>query len=536
MASRSEGEVFTMPKGAEAPQGGARMLFRDADGEHAKPLGLWVSADIDPRQRNVQLNLSIAEAVKQLDPATMHGLDRLRFLSGIREDEGNLVIEQDSVPVNVLIDPDGQPFVLLGGDERIRLPVTLAHWSDGEDAGAAKQRLLKLLRERQKQERRLRERAMVRDQQGLMTLPSEAGQVLGMPLTKSGTKASREAKARDLIRVEEQRTPADIRGATRLVGAMVTVELDPDTRASIAERKKRKKKKGATLSMALPFDQVRGEEADLVSLAWSVLQWLDTDALLTLLAVMHHAIRGDGDCPAAASVIGHLRGLIGADGRLDKARRKELDQQLAMLLRVKLKVTPYGGEHQDTLPLLVEVGTRTIRGRGEVPLLAVNPRLTHRMLKGRALLMDRRVLGFNAARQEWALRLYFFLSNKWNLGWVGQHLHARNGAIEVKLSDLLTQCGLVEWRGQVKTRGHQAVLLRVKSALRELEEATGGPLLHAELVAGDRVQDSVVRARPSDTLAGELTQARSRTIGWASQVESKPTKPKPKRRRSPAGA
>lgn len=532
MESQSDGEAFSRPKGSDAPQQRfAQLAFIDAAGERSVTGGWWVSADIDnPRQRNIQLNLTIAQVVREFpEPGRLHGLDRLRFLSGCGTKDGNLVIEQDSVGVTVQVDADGVPFVLLGGHEALRIPVTLAHWDEGEDAAAAVSRLAAMVRERQKTQQRLRERAAVRDQQGLMTVPSETGQVLGLPMSKSGTKASRLESLRDIVSVEATQSPPDIMGVSRVIGAKVTVELDPVTRSDIL-RKRKRKRKGAVLEYALPFDQVQGDKADLVALSWKVLQWLDSDALLTLLACMHHATRGDGTFPAAASVIGRERGLVGADGMLDKARRLELNEHLNLLRTVKLRVTPYGSDYQDTLPLLVEVGSRKVRGkRGEVPLLAIQPQLMHRMMMGRALLMDRRVLAFKPRNDHWKLRIYWHFTTRFSLGWVGQKLHARGGVVELKLPDLLDRSGLREWRDLASSRGHQEVLRRTRSALRELAEAPGGALMHGELIDGQGVEDSVVRARPSDLLAAHLNSVRGGTIGYLERVEAKP-KPKPKRK------
>ena len=534
MTSLSEGEAVSRPKGSDAPQQRAQLLFRDAAGERSGMAGWWVSADIDnPKQRSIELNLAIAQVVRDFpEPGRLHGLDRLRFLSSCEAKDGNLVIEQDSVGVTVQVDDNGTPFVLLGGHEGLRIPVTLAHWDEGDDAEAAMSRLAALVRERQKKEQRLRERAAVRDQQGVMTLPSETGQVLGLPVSKSGTKAARRGRLQDIMSLEPTYAPADITGAKRVIGAKVTVELDPDTRSAIARKRKRK---GAKLELALPFDQVQGDQSDLVTLSWQVLQWLDPDLLLTLLACMHHATRGDGTFPAAASVIGHERGLVGADGRLDKQRRRELTAHLELLLKVKLKVTPYGSDYQDTLPLVVEVGTRKVRGKGEVPLLAIQPQLMHRMMSGKSLLMDRRVLAFKPTFQEWPLRIYWHFTTKWSLGWVGQKLHAKGGMVELKLADLLDRSGLREWRDLARTRGVQEVLRRTRSALRELAEAPGGALMHGELIDGEGVEDSVVRACPSDLLAAHLTHARGGTISYLERVEAKPQpKPKGKPKRSKA--
>ena len=509
--------------------------FAPAPGEVERDhhAGLWVAVDCDPRLRDLGVNLRVAEVVRRIDPATMHGLDRLRFLSGAHGGgDERLVLEHDSVPVTVEVDAEGVPFVLLGGDERLRLPVYPAHWVEGEDALAARERLAHQVQERHKRAQRLRDQAAVRDVQGLMTLPSESGQVLGMPMTRSGTRTARRARLKERMKLELTRSPPSIDGTTRVTGAMVTVELDPKTRSGLQRQGKRKR---AELQLALPFDSVNGRVDELPELAWRVLQWLDTDALLTLLAGMHHAIRGDGTFAASASVVGRERGLIGGDGRLDKSKRHELEAQLEMLQQVNLKVTPYGREHQDTLPLLVRVGTRKVRGKGEVPLLAVQPQLMHRMMKGRALVVDRRVLGFRPDREEWHLRIYWWFSSRWSLGWVGQKLHRGDGMVTVKLTDLLDQAGL-QWRDLVRTRGQQEVLRRVRSALRDLEQHRGGPMLHGVVEEGDTLEDTVVKARPSVVLAGQLTTTRSGTIAHLQKVEPKvPGKPRRRPGRGRAG-
>jgi hypothetical protein len=51
--------------------------------------------------------------------------------------------------------------------------------------------------------------------------------------------------------------------------------------------------------------------------------------------------------------------------------------------------------------------------------------------------------------------------------------------------------------------------------------------MHGELVEGEGVEDSVVRASPSDLLAAHLTHARVGTISYVERVEAKP-QPKPK--------
>jgi len=503
---------------------GPRLIMTPAPGESDAAAGAWVIPDADPKVRDVSLGMTIGSVLQALPPAAFRGPDRLRFVSALRTDaDGNMVIEHDSVPVHVRVDPAGKPFVLLGDDERFPVLVAPMRWHDGEDLDAARDRLVKLVKRRDADARRYERQAAARERVGLFGVPSETVQLLSLPVTHGDTRNARRGKLFDgeraLARVEQKHSPPDIKGARRVIGGRVTIELDPESRAAAwAERRRGKQRK--TAQLVLPFDQVTGDAAELVPLAWQVLQHLHPDALLTLLAGLAIASREEGVFPAAASIIGRERHLIRPSGELDTPRRRELVGHLELLQQVHLLVTPYGGKSQDRLPLLVPQGTRTIAGVGTpVPLLSINMVLWERMRRGRELVMDRRVLMFRPRDEEWALRLYWQFAVRWNLGWVGQGLRKTGGTIEVPLVELLDRSGL-QWRDQLQARGQQWVLERVERALETLRGVEGGAMALAELVGDGTVAGSRVKATPPATLAEQLTTKRRGTIELVDEREA----------------
>ena len=517
---------MTMTSDAKAPP---RMILSPAPEEGDAVAGAWVVPGDDPAVGDISRGMSIASVLAALKPDAFRGRDRLRFVSNMRADAGNLVIEHDSVPVEVQVDREGHLFVLLGGDERFPVPVAPMRWAAGESLQEARERLVAMLRRRAAADRRHAKQVAARERVGMFGVPSETAQLLALPVTQADTKGRRLDKlAGNLIAVPVESAP-DIRGARRVIGGRVTIELDPESRRLAADSRKRKGRK--TAQAVLPFDQVSGDADNLVPMAWQVLQHLNPDALLTLLAGLSIAGREGGVFPAAPSRIGHERNLIGNDGLLDKARRRELVEQLGMLQQVHLLVTPYGGGGQDRLRLLVPQGERKLDGmRTPVPLLAVNMVLWERMRRGRELVLDKRVLTFQPRNDEWALRLYWQFAVRWNLGWVGQGLRKTGGTVEAPLAETLDRSGL-QWRDQLQARGQQWVLEKVERALDTLRQVAGGPMAMIELVGDGTVSGSRLRGTPPATLAEQLTSRRQGAIEMVDRVEVKTAKTKRRTKR-----
>lgn len=472
----------------------------------------------------VWLNLDgsyIIDRLEDLDPSSLTGPDRLSFVRWRRRHAGGIEVEWDSLPVLAKLNEQGVPVVEVGGAE---WAVALRFQKDGTTEDENRQELVQFIRDRERRQRDLHQQERVRHQDGFMSVPSETAQLMSGS-SSLGAKAKRTVP--DGVRVERVDRGTGLPMAKRVTSQRVTVELDPQTIAAALDRpgRRRRKLKTAALQFPLPhLGRAEGLADELPGLVLKTLQVFDTDCMLTLLAGMHHALRGDGAFPAAPSVIGRERGMIGKSGKLDQARRRVLEGHLDTLTRVQLLVTPYGSsDTEDRIPLLVPAGTRRIRGKGEVQLLGLAPQISHRMRTGRCLLMDRRILAADPQRQEWPLRIYWQVFTQLNLNWVGQRLF-EVGQMSMRLLDLLERAGL-DWRAVQQDRGTAGLFQRVQQAFNELERwRDGGPLLHAELQLGptEDLREAVVVVTPPAPMAAQLTGTRTLAVAARDQPKALP--------------
>jgi len=476
-----------------------RMKTEQLESEAKRRGGVWLMPD----------GAYIIDRLEDLDPSSLTGPDRLSFVAWRRHDAGGVEVEWESLPVLATLNEQGVPVVEVGGNE---WKVTLRFQKEGTTEDENRQKLVQFIKDRERRQRDLHQQERVRHQDGFMSVPSETAQLM------SGS-SSQSAKAKrtlpDRLRVEDVGSGTGLPMAKRVTSQRVTVELDPQTIAAALDRpgRRRRKLKTASLQFPLPhLGRAEGLEEELPGLVLRTLQAFDTDCMLTLLAGMHHALRGDGAFPAAPSVIGRERGMIGTSGKLDRSRRHALQGHLDTLTRVQLLVTPYG-DTEDQIPLLVPAGKRRIRGKGEVQLLGLAPQISHRMRTGRCLLMDRRILAADPQRQEWPLRVYWQVFTQLNLNWVGQRLF-EVGQMRMRLLDLLERAGL-DWRSVQRDRGTAGLVQRVQQTFTELERwRDGGPLLHAELQLepSDELRQAVVVVKPPAAMAAQLTGSRTLAV------------------------
>lgn len=248
-------------------------------------------------------------------------------------------------------------------------------------------------------------------------------------------------------------------------------------------------------------DEVEGVEAACLE----VLAKLDTDALLTLHAMISLAVENGGhvvdNLPALARRRGWKPSSLDVRSRPGAATRRErLRDHLHLLSRIEFVVTALsdGTERYVAFPLLralVRVG-ECVDGRRvrEHVVYEFHPLLWRDMMQdGRALFYDRAALTANAKKDEWAVRLLWYMDSRWGRGWVSKRLDQNGGRLTERLGVLVTGAGL-EYQRQLRAQGRPWLRRTFRKALDRLQRWSPDPLIGGFEIAehpADPLEDRV---------------------------------------------
>jgi hypothetical protein len=385
------------------------------------------------------------------------------------------------------------------------------------------------IRERNRQAARTLQQAG----RGIVRVPSSlTGMVAGsMPAAMSmetRRELVRSVASRKSIQVLDQ-----LSGSVKATETRVSVAWSDLARQRLTDhdeqtrRSRKRRPPGPTATLWLER-MAKVDSKDLWSGALDLLQYVSTDAVVSLFACCIEACERGGWFAATPATIARHRGIDPA--RVSAKQRQAFREHLRLWTEASIEVSPIDatpsskegvpGMIYERLPLLTYDRTIGLRGVGEVPVYRLHGDLWQSMHAGKAWLFDRAALSLDMRRHDLHWRIYSRLTGRWSLSWSKQAgLRESGGLVRVRLVDLLDGPG-VDWRSIRQERGEDALLRRVETALRDLVDWPVRPLLaDARLLRGSgKVEAMEVEASPTPALVDALwvpkeRKARPKTIG-----------------------
>jgi len=267
-----------------------------------------------------------------------------------------------------------------------------------------------------------------------------------------------------------------------------------------------------------------GTPEQFLELTLRCLRAFNTSALATCLAMFSVAWRNDGMVPLIATRIARERGVE----RPGTSFRKRIAEHLELLMQVKLDVQWPGGKRWRPW-LFMDGGEISAPRIGTAPYVVVEPRLWSSMREqGHALLWDRRILAADARADEWPIRIYLAIADRWSVGWVRHRYDRTGGEMKYRVGTLLERAGL-QYRDQLARRGGPWLREQVRTALEALErwpvaDAHGRslPLIGRwSIEERETPEDDLVKVAATDELAAELTRYRAPGIRNRDRAEER---------------
>lgn len=302
------------------------------------------------------------------------------------------------------------------------------------------------------------------------------------------------------------------------VPVAVTVALDDESMRLAASTHKSPKpsrrQSGLQLRLKYPTQATNADE--LQAAVDAQLRHFDTDYLLTFDAVIatlaRAAMRGRSegvllDDALKRSVV-ELR--FGNSHDASKAQRERVDRHFDTLRQVRVEVVPQDSDKAFRGPILVKVGEIIVPDGTVEPLkvgdaIQLNPVLYREIARGKGIFADARYLRMNPQHEDWHLRLYRTLAQRWSAG--SARLAESGWTVRQRLHSLLDSAG-IDWRTKAhgQDRGEPQARRRLDGVLADLQ-AKG--MVGAWSIEGDGMAtDAVVAVQVPDYMRDEIARRR----------------------------
>ncbi|HNO80585.1 MAG TPA: hypothetical protein PKN33_21265 [Phycisphaerae bacterium] len=255
----------------------------------------------------------------------------------------------------------------------------------------------------------------------------------------------------------------------------------------------------------------------------NTLAGLNSDCFLTLFALIQMASENDGLIAADITDLGRRRGW--PPGKLDnrsrsetRTRRERLREHVELLSQVEFLITDLADERGAyvAFPLLVYMLRQGEQGPPQQNqlLYQFHPLLWIDMtVRQRTVLIDEELLKANPRRDEWLLRLAWYMGSRWAPSWVSKSLDQRGGRLTERLGVMLAG-SCIECADQLRHQGRKWLRRRFRTAMDGLVHWSPRSLIGGyDIVENPKspLEDRVT-FWPTETVANLLTATRSQAI------------------------
>ena len=255
----------------------------------------------------------------------------------------------------------------------------------------------------------------------------------------------------------------------------------------------------------------------------SALAGLNSDCLLTLFALIQMASEHNGIIADNITEVGRRRGwppskLDNRSRSTTRTRRERLRGHIALLSEVEFLITDLADERGAyvAFPLLVFMLRQGEQGppRQNQLLYQFHPLLWNDMtVRQRAVLIDKELLKADPQRDEWLLRLAWYMGSRWAPSWVSKSLDQRGGRLTERLGVMLAG-SCIECADQLRHQGRKWLRRRFRDAMDRLVNWSPRSLIGGYEIAEDPAAplEDWVTFWPTETVADRLTAARTQAI------------------------
>lgn len=269
-----------------------------------------------------------------------------------------------------------------------------------------------------------------------------------------------------------------------------------------------------------------GEDAHLLETkCLEVLAKLRTDCLLTLYAMLSMAMENNGyaadDLPRLARRRGWKVSSLDTRSRPGtQTRRERLREHLQMLTDIEFVLVDSSKEEARYVafpmlrPYIHEGGIVDGRHVQECGVYEFHPLLWREMTQaGKAFFYDHAILTANSKRDEWSVRLLWYMSARWGPGWVSKELDKNGGRLTERLGVLLNGAD-IEYRQQLRAQGRPWLRRCFRQAMDKLLKWRPTPLIGGYVIEQHPhgpLEDRVT-FWPTAAVAARYNQVRSKAI------------------------
>lgn len=169
---------------------------------------------------------------------------------------------------------------------------------------------------------------------------------------------------------------------------------------------------------------------------------------------------------------------FGSTVSASKAQRERVDLHFDTLCKVVVRVVPTAKKSKTRVfqgRLIIPTGEVVDEVDQDRPLkigdvVMLNPALYREIAQGKGLFLDSRYFRFDPYRQDWEMRIYRYLADRWSRSSVGMESR-HDWTVSLRLADMLDMAG-VAWKTATRGRGRSEAeqRRRVESVLAWLKE------------------------------------------------------------------
>lgn len=315
----------------------------------------------------------------------------------------------------------------------------------------------------------------------ITVLPSASAYMLPNIPTIGERGRIRRGKSSPMPKVEE--IAATLKARKVVTG--VRIELDDESMrlaaSSFAKRPRKGRPRSQALQLRIPYGSTEARSNEEVQAAvQAALAHFDTDYLISfdavaaILAATPNGIGTALDDTLRRKVV-EMR--YGSTMSASKAQRERVALHFDTLCKVVVRVVPTGKASKSRVfqgRIIIPTGEVVDEADQERPLkvgdvVMLNPDLYREIAQGKGLFLDSRYFRFDPYRQDWEMRIYRYLADRWSMSSVKMQSQG-DWTLRLKLSDMLDMAG-VDWRTATQGRGRSEAeqRRRVESVLAALE-------------------------------------------------------------------
>ena len=277
--------------------------------------------------------------------------------------------------------------------------------------------------------------------------------------------------------------------------------------------------------MQIPLEPDADGDDDAATRCLQSLAGLNTDCLLTFYAMISMAFEADGYVTDSVSQLARRRGWnVGSlDSRSrsgSPTRRERLREHLRLLTNTEIVFTDPKDEvgRFVALPLLRTYARAGDADRGQrqsnLVVYDIHPVLWRELTCARrAFFYDRDIMTADVKKDEWSIRLLWYMSARWGPNWVSKQLDRTGGRMTERLGVLLAGAG-IEFRNQLREQGRPWLRRVFRVAMNKLRNWKPDPLIGGYKVkerGSDPLEDRVT-FWPTKAVASQHNLARSKAI------------------------